>query len=310
MLDKVLVSGASGFIGSWVVERLQRDHKHVVAFDHSSPGFLSPEHRKLDVFLGDIRDADAVNEVMSHVDGFIHLAGVLGSQETIQNPAPALLTNIGGGFNVLEAATQHGVPGVNIAVGNFWESNTYSISKNTVERLIDMYVKYRGTRISNVRAFHAYGPRQSVARPYGPSTVRKIIPSFVSRALHDDPIQIYGSGKQIADMIYVSDVADVLVDTLYATHERGPAGVTIEAGTGEYRTVKDVAEAVIAEVGSGRIEFLPLRQGETAEAIIQADISTQAFVYPEGKTFVGLDTGLPRTVAYYRALFQEFAVLG
>lgn len=304
-LNKVLVTGSSGFIGSWVVERLLADGLKVVRFDHAAPGVLTQESpHSVDLFLGDTRDATAVHEAMAHVDGFIHLAGVLGSQETIQNPMPAVETNIVGGVNVLEAATFFGVPGVNIAVGNYWESNTYSITKNTVERLIEMYVKYRGAKISNVRAFHAYGPRQSVAQPYGTSNVRKIIPSFVSRALHGDPIEIYGSGNQIADMIYVTDVADFLVDALYATYENGAAGKTIEAGTGAELTVRNVAEAVVQAVGRGEVSYLPLRQGETPDAIIQADRSTQSFVYPDGKQFVGLEEGLAQTIAYYRSQFK------
>jgi UDP-glucose 4-epimerase len=127
--------------------------------------------------LGDIRDATSVTEAVSHADGVIHLAGVLGTQETIDNPRPAAETNILGGLNVLEAIAQYGVPAVNIAVGNHWMNNTYSITKSTVARFADMYNRYRGTRVSVVRALNAYGPgsrspRRSARRGCGRSCPR------------------------------------------------------------------------------------------------------------------------------------------
>lgn len=297
-ISTVLVTGGSGFIGSYVVDRLLRDGVKVLSFDHVQGQKDLPTGATR--FLGDIRDAEAVTEAMAHVDGFIHLAGVLGTQETIQNPKPAVLTNITGGLNVLEAAAQYGVPGVNIAVGNHWEQNPYSISKSTVERLCRMYNAYRGTKVSVVRALNAYGPRQSVAEPYGTSKVRKIIPSFVMRALHGDPIEVYGDGQQVMDMVYVGDVADFLVDALYATDGNEPFAETIEAGTGADTTVLEIAEAVIREVGQGEIKFLPLRPGETPGAVVKADVHTHDVLYPEGFPFRSLENGLAETVAYYR----------
>ena len=68
--------------------------------------------------------------------------------------------------------------------------------------------------------------------------------------------------------------------------------------------MRNVAEAVVQAVGRGEVSYLPLRQGETPDAIIQADRSTQSFVYPDGKQFVGLEEGLAQTIAYYRSQFK------
>lgn len=295
----VLVTGGAGFIGSYVRDRLVDDGHRVLSFDRHVPSEW-PSSR-ISQYLGDVRDDVDVTEAMSHSQAFIHLAGVLGTQETIQNPRPAIMTNIKAGLNILEAASQYDVPGINIAVGNHWEQNPYSISKSTVERFVSMYNQYRGTRVSIVRALNAYGPRQSVAAPYGPSKVRKIMPSFIMRALHGDPIEIYGDGNQIMDMIYVTDVADFLVDSLYATIERGPLPHPIEAGTGASTTVNEIAEAVVREVGQGRIDHLPLRDGESPGAVVKADPETHKLIYPDGKSLVDLEDGIQRTVAFYRA---------
>ena len=304
-LSKVMVTGASGFIGGYVVDRLLRDGHQVLAFDHSKPPEDLYGRAGVTQFLGDIRESVAVNEAMAHCSGFIHLAGVLGTQETINNPTPAVMTNITGGLNILEAAAQYKVPGINIAVGNHWEQNPYSISKSTVERLAEMYRLYREVQVSTVRALNAYGPRQSVSRPFGNSNVRKIVPSFVARTLHDMPIEIYGNGKQVMDMIYVSDVADFLVDSLYKVDREGAYSTIVEAGTGKATTVLDVANAVIEAAGRGSIEHLDLRPGETPGAVVKAEPLTHQWLYPDGKKLVDLNVGILRTVEYYRDLFDR-----
>jgi UDP-glucose 4-epimerase len=253
--------------------------------------------------LGDMRDAVAMTEAVAHADGVIHLAGVLGTQETISNPRPAAETNILGGLNVFEACAQYNVPLVNIAVGNYWMNNTYSITKNTMERFAAMMNKYRNTRISIVRALNAYGPRQVAAAPYGPSKVRKIMPSFVCRALAGEPIEIYGDGEQVMDMIYVADVARVLVAALVEA-EQGKL-VSVEAGSGNPTTVNDIAEVVIsevAEVTGKRVEVthIPMRPGEDANSIVLGDPGTLAPLGMDGTDFIPLQTGVARTVAYFR----------
>lgn len=304
-MQKVLVTGGAGFIGGYVVDELLSRGHEVLVFDHSAR--RRKEYRDgVEVFLGDIRDETAVMEAVAHTDGFIHLAGVLGTQETIARPTPAVMTNITGGLNVLEAASRYGVPGVNIAVGNHWENNPYSISKSTVERLVRMFNKERETQVSIVRALNAYGPRQSVAHPYGTSKVRKIMPSFVMRALHGDVIQVYGDGNQIMDMIYVEDIATVLVEALMHTDLRGPLDEVIEAGTGERTTVLHIANTVIEAVGSGHIEHLPMRQGETPGAVVLADTEPmERLLSIHPKNFTTLDEGVRRTVDYYRTVVGE-----
>jgi len=207
---KVLVTGAHGFIGSWTAKHLVDEGYSPICFDRRRRGPYDYPTGS-DLFLGDMTDETAVFEAMAHSEAFIHLAGVLGTQETIQYPKPAALSNLMGGLNVLEAAARYGVPGVYIGVGNHWMNNTYSISKTMVERFVDMFNANRGTTVNVVRAMNAYGPGQSVAAPYGDSKVRKITPSFACRAILGHDIEIYGDGSQISDMVWVGDVARTLV---------------------------------------------------------------------------------------------------
>lgn len=299
-MRNILVTGGNGFIGQYVTEELMNRGYTVDVLDPRG------DYRKSGrTILGDIRDATAVTEAVAHVDGVIHLAGVLGTQETIANPSPAAETNILGGLNVFQAVAQHKVPCVNIAVGNWWMNNTYSITKSTMERFAAMYNKERGTAITIVRALNAYGPRQSVAAPYGPSKVRKIMPSFIHRALYGDNIEVYGDGTQIMDMIYVEDVATILVNALEKTAQYGPLGTVIEAGSGNRTTVNDIAIQVVIDVfnktgKSSDIVYLPMRPGEDEHSVVVGNPDTLELVGVNVADLLPLAEGVSRTVDYYR----------
>lgn len=297
---KVLVSGASGFIGSYVLEELLNKGYTPIAFDRHDKG-LRPAGTEL--FLGDITSDVDVTEAVAHSDAFIHLAGVLGTQETIKNPNPAAYTNILGGLNLFKAAAQYNVPGVNIAVGNHWMNNTYSITKSTMERFAKMFNNESGTSISIVRALNAYGPRQVSASPYGPSKVKKIGPAMVNAAIRNKPIGIYGDGTQVMDMIYVGDVAQVLVSAMEYGIEHGPVDGTnkpiFEAGSGVDTTVNDIADTIKTLAGStAEHEYTPMRPGEPEHSIVLGDPRTLQGL--KLRDFVPLEEGMRNTIEYFR----------
>lgn len=301
-MKTVLVTGGNGFIGRWLVEDLLYNGYAVSVLDTR---WREPVEGST-LVLGDIRDATAVTEAAAHADGIIHLAGVLGTQETISNPRPAAETNILGGLNVLEAAAQYDLPMVNIAVGNFWMNNTYSISKNTVERFADMMNRFRKTHITVVRALNAYGPRQSAAAPFGPSKVRKIMPSFICRALTDLPIEIYGDGEQIMDMIYVQDVARILRAALEFTEKYGAMPTPLEAGTGRRTTVNKIAEVVRDATGADvAIEHLPMRAGEDERSVVLGNPETLRPIGLDWTFLTPLESGVKETVDYFKSYLAQ-----
>jgi nucleoside-diphosphate-sugar epimerase len=293
MALNVLVTGASGFIGKHTVARLRELGNEPMQFDRHAPTDL----------LGDVRDAVAVSEAVALCDGVIHVAGVLGTSETISNPSPAVETNIMGSLNVFQACRQYQKRCVYITVGNYWMHNSYSISKTTAENLAWMFNKEHGTEIAVVRALNAYGEGQKAA------PVRKIMPNFVLPALRGEPLTIYGDGTQIMDMVYVKDVADILVRALTVNHgqyiytpERvGNNGVKFEAGTGRPTTVNEIAQIVLDAVGGGTVEHVPMRGGEPEHSVVLGNPETLAPLYPEGRSsLTSLEEGVRRTVAWYR----------
>lgn len=298
---KVLVTGGTGFIGQYVVEELLDRGYSVLKFDRYNRR-IQPD---TELFLGDIMDDVAVTEAFAHCDAFIHLAAVLGTQETIQNPRPAALSNLMGGLNVLEAAAQYATPGVYIGVGNYWMNNTYSITKTMIERFIDMFNKNRGTVVNIVRAMNAYGPRQVAAAPYGPAKVRKITPSFVCRALMGHDVEIYGDGQQVSDMIYVTDVAKALVNSMELAIN-GELIPTVEIGPKINNTVNQVATTIVSMTGNkSRIVHLPMRPGEIPGSTVTADTETLEAIGMSTDNFVALEEGMQKTVDYYKDYLEK-----
>lgn len=294
---KVLVTGGMGFIGRYTVEELLAKGHEPLIFDHHKrrkyPSTVS-------VIFGDIIDEVAVTEAMAHVDAWIHLAAVLGTQETIQNPIPAAKSNLIGGLNMLQAAAQYDLPGSYIGVGNFWMNNTYSITKTMIERFCDMYNQYRNTRVNIVRAVNAYGPRQLLATPFGPGKVRKITPAFVCRALTAQPVEVYGNGQQISDMVFVGDVAKALVLAV----EKAASGTIfdkpVEIGPKENKTVQEVAELVIRLSNSpSEIINLPMRPGEIPNSQVKANIDTLKLIDFDPAHLVSLEDGMDQTIKYF-----------
>lgn len=297
---KVLVTGGAGFIGLYTVEALQAAGHTPVIFDH----FNRQEEYPCPVILGDVRDDVSVTEAMAHVDGCIHLAAVLGTQETVTNPRPAAHSNLMGGLNILEAAAQYDIPVAYIGVGNHWMNNTYSISKTMIERFIDMYNKNRGTKVNIVRAMNAYGPRQRPVAPWGTSRVRKITPSFVCRALAGENIEIYGDGSQVSDMCWVGDVAQALVVALEKANEGVIFDEAVEVGPEVNSTVKEVAELIIKISGSSsEIVNLPMRPGEIPNAVVSADVKTLNLVGMSADSLKSLEQGMTETVAWFTETF-------
>jgi UDP-glucose 4-epimerase len=155
-----------------------------------------------------------------------------------------------------------------------------------------------GTKIAVVRGYNAYGPGQKSA------PVKKIVPTMVLSALRDEPITVYGSGDQVADMIYVEDLADILVRALLEPH--GVYDSIFEAGTGVPTTVNDVATAVIKavedyrgrEIGS-TVSHVGMRAGEPENAVVLGDPNTLKPLGVDPAYLTALMIGMRRTVPDY-----------
>lgn len=293
---KILVTGGLGFIGGHVMEELASRGYYPVAFERimKTDKTMLP-NCEYEVFIGDISDRNAVSTAVSMCEGAINLAGILGTSEAVDNPFPAAEANILGGLNFLQACREHNKRGVQIAVGNHFMNNTYSITKTTVERFALMFNKEHGTKIAVVRGMNAYGERQK-HKP-----IRKITPNFVTKALRGEAIKIFGSGESVMDMIYVKDLAKILVEALVS--DRTQFDRIYSAGPGVASTVNDIAEVInkITENKAG-VEHIEMRQGETDNSVVLGEPNTLNDLFPWFE-FVSLEAGMRKTVEWFKEFY-------
>ncbi len=289
-MERVLVTGGHGFIGSYVVDNLRAKGIDVSILDYKDRKYWRDD---INLFLGDVRDREAILEAVGSHDGVIHLAALLGTQETIEKALPVVDINIFGSLNVFDACRMHKKRAVYISVCNYWMNKTYAITKSNAERFVFKYNKEFGTSITVVRAVNVFGPRQKVM------PVRKVVPNFILPALEDEELRVYGSGDQIMDMIYVEDIAEILVRALLRDH--GVYDRVIEAGMGRDTTINELAGLVVRACGSrSEINHVEMRPGEEPDSVVKADVDTLACLGFSTDDMTSLDEGLQKTIAWYR----------
>jgi len=293
MKNRLLILGGDGFIGGHVADEALARGLEVAIFDRCRHG-----HSGVSAFLGDIRDPASVHDAVMRTDYVINLAAILGTQETIRAAVHCVETNLIGTLNFLDACVPtkfHDVQGVQIGIGNYWMDSPYPITKRAALAFTRMYNKELGTKIAMVRAMHAYGERQK-HRP-----VRKIVPTFVLQALRGEPLSVYGDGEQVVDMIYVGDLAKILLDA--CTSPNVDYDHVYEAGLGRHLTVNDVARQIIDAAGSSSdVVHLPMRPGEEENAVISA--RPEALEGLGNYEFVRFEDGIRQVVDWYRSHYH------
>ncbi|KAA5838335.1 NAD-dependent epimerase/dehydratase family protein [Saccharopolyspora hirsuta] len=261
---RALVTGAAGFIGSHLVEQLLADGHQVVGLDDLSTGRranLPVEHPDLRLVPGTILDAGLVDEVMAGADVVFHLAAAVGAFVIQERTRQALLTNVHGTENVLDAALRHGTRALIASTSEIYGKNTkvglvegddriigsplksrwtYAEAKAIDESLTCSYVRELGLKAVIVRLFNTVGPRQSGR--YG-----MVIPRLVGQALQGRPLTIFGTGRQIRCFCHVADVVPALIRLVRLDRAQGMA---VNLGSTEQVSIEDLAARIIAMTGS------------------------------------------------------------
>lgn len=281
-----LLTGGAGFIGSHLHDLLMSHGATLTVLD------ITPQenawrlsHGPYKYIQGDIRDAGVVEEAIRGCDTVFHLAGLVGTDALIDTPEDAVATNVLGTLNVLQAARRTGALVVHASLTPDWP-NSYMISKQAASKFCQMFYREFGSRVVDLRLMHVYGPRQT-SMP-----VKKVIPTFLRAALLDQPIDIYGDGAQLLDLIYVSDAVRAF---WLAANTEGAIGQSIEIGTGCAHRLLNVAEIILQQSNSkSSMRFVGRRSGEPESPVPSraADTGKQkevlAFV-PQVPLLSGLD---------------------
>jgi UDP-glucose 4-epimerase len=308
-INKALVTGGAGFIGSHLVDALVERGCEIRVVDDLSGGSLANlQHlqNKIDFNKGDIRDFDVVKRMASGCDTIFHLAAMVSVPQTVADPVTSLAVNDQGTLAVLEAGRQAGVKRVVLSsscavYGDDPEvpkhekmplkpQSPYAIQKLTNELYAGLYAELYGLETVCLRYFNVYGPRQDPSSPYS-----GVISIFMTRAAQKSRPVIYGDGKQYRDFIFVKDVVQA---NLNAALRHNVNGEIFNIGSGQFIRINDLWQ-MIADLAEVDIppEFKDPRAGDILESV--ADI-THASERLDFKPAYRFEKGLKVTYEWYR----------
>jgi nucleoside-diphosphate-sugar epimerase len=305
-----LVTGAAGFIGSHLCERLVRDGHTVAGLDAFIPYYPRPfKEANLSALRGqraftfhelDLR-RDALDAALDGAEVVFHIAAMAGLAKSWTDFSLYESCNLTGTRSLIEAVLrQKKVPRLIYAstssvYGRFSTGDEslptrpispYGVTKLAAENLCRAYAEEKGLPFVALRYFSVYGPRQRPDMGYF---------KFIRALLHNETIQVFGDGQQVRGNTFVSDCVGATLSAVQA-----PLGETYNLGGGETASVWDILKRLEKIMGTRpKTQLLPARPGDQRNTF--ADTS-KLFHHLGWKPAVGLDEGLAQQVAWQRTL--------
>lgn len=305
----VLVTGGAGFIGSNLVSALAALGEHVVAFDDLSTGSernLEGVDGRLDLVVGDIRDASAVRRAARGTSAVFHLAALGSVQRSIGDPFRTHAVNVDGTLNVLVAAREEGVNRLVYASSSavYGDTSTLPRDESMAVSPLSPYAASKLAGESYCRAFHCsyrldtvclrlfnvFGPRQDPQSRYA-----AVIPRFIAEINEGRTPEIYGDGRQSRDFTFVDNVVHAMLQAASASE---PAlGEVMNIGCGRRFSLLDVLDELGTLTGANvRPVFRPQRRMDVAHSEAAIDKARRLIGYSPSVTF---SEGLASTVAWF-----------
>ena len=309
---RILVTGAAGFLGSHLCDRLLADGHRVIGMDNyitGTPANLAHLlHHPTFQFVRN--DVTTFIEVEGPLDAVMHFASPASPVDYLELPIQTLKVGSLGthkalglarakGARFLLASTSevYGDPLVHPQPESYWGNvnpvgprGVYDEAKRFAEALTMAYHRYHALDTRIVRIFNTFGPRM---RPHD----GRVVSNFIRQALRDEPLTVYGDGSQTRSFCYVED----LVEGIVRLFERGTPEPTNIGNPGEF-TVRELADHVLALTGS-RSEIVHRPLPEDDPRVRQPDIA-RARELLGWEPCVPLDEGLSRTIAYFREVLK------
>ena len=301
---RVLITGGAGFIGRHITEYFQ-DRADVRIIDNLRSGLKSNlSGLKCELIVGSILDRDLVRDAMRGVDFVFHLAAMVSVQESVQKPNECAEINVGGTAIVLEEAARARVKklifsssaaiyGDNPIIPKVESmpaepKSPYATGKDEAERYCRSFTDEGRLPTVCLRYFNVFGPYQNPASEYSAA-----IPGFIEKAFRNQPITIFGDGRQTRDFIYVKDV--VAANAFFAL--KSQATDVFNVGCGRAITITDLALTIrnLAS-SSSAIEYEAERPGDVKHSIAGVDkIQTAGF-----SPLCDLTGGLRATIKFFK----------
>ncbi|HET6617651.1 MAG TPA: GDP-mannose 4,6-dehydratase [Gemmatimonadota bacterium] len=316
-MKRILVTGAAGFIGSWLTERLLDRGDTVVGFENFDPFYdraikernleAARDSDRFELIEGDLRDRDAVTNLFDAegFDAVVHLAARAGVRPSLEDPAGYCETNLTGTTHLLEAMRMGGCPKLVFAssssvYGNnrkvpFHEDDRvdfpispYAATKKAGEELCHVYHAVHGFSVVALRFFTAYGPRQ---RP------EMAIHAFTRRLYAGEPIPVFGDGSMQRDFTYVDDVVNGVVAAVDLVLGE-PVFHIVNLGESEPVRLADLVAALEKATGrKARIDRRPVPPGDVDRTFADVSRAKELLGY---EPRIALPEGLRRFVDWYR----------
>jgi UDP-glucose 4-epimerase len=296
----ILVTGGAGFIGSNLANELSKNN-NVFVLDDLSSGKKQNLQKNITFVKGSVTDCSFVEKATKNIDYVFHLAALISVQESIRNPIKTIEINSLGTLNVLKASLKNNIKKVifssSAAVYGDSEDlpkketmlpnplSPYSITKLEGEYYCNVYTQL-GLPTCCLRYFNVFGPNQNLNSDYSAA-----IPIFINKALKNEDLVLYNSGKQTRDFIFVKDV--VLANILAMNKLDGFFNV----GSGEESSIKKIAETIVRLTDSkSKTINAPKKQGDVERSV--SDISKiSSFGW---KPRYELANGLKETISYFK----------
>jgi len=263
---KFLLTGGAGFVGSHLLDQLVDRGDSVIVLDDFSTGRKENiahhnQDKAVEVVEGSILDAGLVDKLVNKSDRVFHLAAAVGVFNIVKYPLESLTTNIKGSENFFDACLKHNKPVLITSSSEVYGKNTSDLLSEDSDRVVGAPQKIRwsysdakaideamaialhqqkGLETRIVRLFNTVGPRQ-IGR-YG-----MVVPRFVEAALKNEPLTIYGTGKQTRCFGHVADVVDAILKVDGCVEA---IGKPINIGVNQEISILDLAKKVIERIGS------------------------------------------------------------
>jgi UDP-glucose 4-epimerase len=297
---RALITGANGFIGSRLIEKLKGAGVELHAFSRTHP---PGEEAGVRWWRGDIGDAKAVADVFASVEPeiVVNLAGVTRAARDLDLVRPTFDTNLLGTINVLTGAAQTGCRRVVLA-GSLEEpdaasdvaSSPYAAAKWASTVYGRMFHELYELPVVILRVFMVYGP--------GQREVQKLIPYTILALLRGEQPRFTGGTREI-DWIYVDDVAAAFSAAAFAERVDGTA---IDIGSGQLRSVRDVVERITELVAPAIVPLFGAVEERSSERVRVAD-TEEALSRLGWRAATAFDHGLAQTVEWFRRRFDAGA---
>lgn len=277
-MKKILVTGGAGFIGSHIVEHFQGKAEIRVLDNFRSGRKENLNGLKCDLIEGDVTDAQTVRNAVKGVDYVFHLAALVSVPESMSKVGECNRINAGGTITMLEESAAAGVkkfilsstaaiygdnpvcPKVETMTPE--PKSPYAVTKLDGEYYCDIFNREGRLKTACLRYFNVFGPRQSPKSAYAAA-----VPIFITKAINNEDITIFGDGEQTRDFIFVKDIA-----AANAYMAENPATGVHNVAYGGRMTVNDLAKMIVKILGSkSKIVHLPERPGDVKHSSAKVD---------------------------------------